>query len=149
MKKQSKFPSISRIITENRVFQNAYKNWIKLLSEYKLIKVYAYFSIIVTFLISIILVILIVFIAFNFSKNFTKYQSLNLKRQEISSKINFWKSIASKFSGYPDAYFNIAVLYYEINDLKNSRNYLNQTLLLNPSYKNTSGLNESLKEKGY
>jgi len=149
MKKQNKFPSISRIITENRVFQNAYKNRIKLLSEHKLIKVYAYFSIIVTFLISVILIILMIFVALNFSKNFTKYQSLNLKRQEISSKINFWKSIAGKFSGYPDAYFNIAVLYYEINDLKNSRNYLNQTLLLNPGYKNASGLDENLKEKGY
>ena len=145
----NKFPSISRRITENKSLQNLRKKWIKLLNQYKLNKIYAYFSIFLTLLISLVLIISLFFVIFDFSQNFTKYQELNLKRQEISSKINFWKSIANKYSGYPDAYFNIAVLYFELNDLRNSRAYLNRTLMLNPGYKNALELDKSLKEKGY
>lgn len=149
MKLLYKFPSFSRIITENKDFQKLQKNWIKLSNQHKLGKTYAYFSVFLTLLISFVLIISIIFVIFDFSQNFTKYQELNVKRQEISSKINFWKSIASKYSGYPDAYFNIAVLYFELNDFKNSRAYLNSTLILNPDYKSAANLDKSLKEKGY
>lgn len=149
MKCLIKFPSISRVITENKRLQNLRKKWIKFLNQYKVSKIYAYFSLFLTLLISLVLIVSIIFVVFDFSQNFTKYQELNAKRQEISSKINFWKSIASKYSGYPDAYFNIAVLYFELNDLQNSRVYLDRTLMLNPNYKNALELDKSLKEKGY
>jgi len=149
MKIQNKFPSISRTFTENKLLKRVEKNWLEFSKQYKLVKIYAYFSVILTLLVSLVFVGLIFFITFSFSQNFIKYKDLNIKRQEITSKINFWKSISEKYSGYPDANFNIAILYYQLNDLKNSRKYLMETLILNPDFINAQKLDKELTKNGY
>ena len=134
-----KFPSIYRIITEK----------LKYKPSNKLTKFYAYFSILLTFIVIISLVILIIFISIDFGQNFTKYQSLDTQRKDLISKINFWNSIAEKYTGYPDAYLNISSLYFQLDDLGNARKYINKTLLLNPDYEKARQLEEKIYKKGY
>lgn len=131
------FPSISRFITEKSFLKPHYKA--------KAQKIYAYMSIPLIFLVIVILLILTGFIGYKLSIDYFKYQDLQYKRQQTYSKINFWKSIAEKYNGYPEAYFNIAVLYYELGELNNSQNYLTQTLLLNPDYPNADKLKNKLR----
>ncbi|MBI2025840.1 MAG: tetratricopeptide repeat protein [Candidatus Levybacteria bacterium] len=135
---KSKLPSIYRIINEK----------VKKLNP-KLIKFYTYFSIILTFVVAIFLLLLIGFISFDLGKNFTRYQSLHAQRQSIVSKINFWSSIAQKYPGYPDAYLNMASLYFELNDLQRARKYIDQALLLNPDYDKAIELEKKISQKGY
>ena len=134
-----KFPSIYRIITEK----------LKYKPSNKLTKFYAYFSILLTFIVIISLVILIIFISIDLGQNFTKYQSLDAQRKDLISKINFWNSIAEKYTGYPDAYLNISSLYFQLDDLSNARKYINKTLLLNPDYEKARQLEEKINQKGF
>lgn len=128
MKMPKKFPSIPRIITE---------------------RAYFYLSFFLSFVVIIALVILISAVIFDFARNFVSFQKIYVQRQDLLGKINFWNSIAEKYSGYPDAYFNIALLYYKLEDFGNARKFLQQTLILNPDYNNASKLDGFLKEKGY
>ena len=134
-----KFPSIYRTITEKLNYK----------PSVKLTKFYAYFSVLLTFIAIISLTILIVFISIDFGQNFTKYQSLDTQRKDLISKINFWNSIAEKYTGYPDAYLNISSLYFQLDDLGNARKYINKTLLLNPDYEKARQLEEKINKKGY
>lgn len=132
MKLPKEFPSISRIITEKT-----------------LKKFYAISSVILSLFAVILLGIFIVLMSVNFLQNFANFQKIYAQRQEISGSINFWNSIADKYSGYPDAYFNIAILYYKLGNFENARKYLLQTLVLNPDYKNANHLEALLKNRGY
>ena len=130
MKLLKQFPSNSRIITELKSF-------------------YIYISVLLSAVVILVLVILTGFVAYNFSQNFVKFQVLNSQKNQIEGKISFWNSIADKYPGYADAYFNIAILYYEISDFQNSRSYLEKTLVLNPDYKGANKLDSNLRTKGY
>lgn len=145
----NKFPSISRIITENKLIKSASKSWSIFANNGKTKKTIAYSSIFLTLILIVILLGLLIFVSFNFSQNLEKYISLNNQRTQIQSKINFWNSITQKYDGYPDAYFNIAVLYFELSDFRNARRYFDKALLLNPDYKQAKKLDLNLKELGY
>ncbi|MBI3985258.1 MAG: tetratricopeptide repeat protein [Candidatus Levybacteria bacterium] len=137
-KTKLKFPSIYRTITEKINKPRP-----------RLFKFYAYFSIFLTLVVTIFLVVLIGFISINLYQNFTKYESLHAQRQNLVSRINFWNSIAEKYPGYPDAYLNIASLYFELNELNSARKYVDQALLLNPDYEKAKILEEKISQKGY
>lgn len=134
-----KFPSIYRTITEKLNYK----------PSVKLTKFYSYFSILLTFIVVIFLVILIIFISIDFGQNFIKFQTLQTQRKDLISKINFWNSIAEKYTGYPDAYLNISSLYFQLDDLSNARKYINKTLLLNPDYEKARQLEEKISQKGF
>lgn len=133
------FPSIYRTITEKLHFK----------PSAKLSKLYAYISIVLTFIIVIFLLGLMVFVSFELGQNFTKYQNLHAQRQDLKSKINFWNSIAEKYDGYPDAYLNLANLYFQLNDYENAKNYVDKALLLNPDLDKALVLEERLKRVDY
>lgn len=133
------FPSIYRTITEKLHFK----------PSTKLRRFYAYVSIVLTFIVVILLLGLMVFVSFEFGQNFTKYQNLHAQRQDLKSKINFWKSVSEKYDGYPDAYLNLANLYFQLNDYKNAKKYLDIVLLLNPNLDKALVLEEELKRKDY
>jgi tetratricopeptide (TPR) repeat protein len=138
MKKLPKeFPSISRFITERIHFKSQNKATEQ--------KVYVYISTSLTLVVAIVLLVLTSFVGYSLFQNYNQYQNLQSKRQEIYSKVNFWKSIAEKYTGYPEAYFNIAVLYYEVGQLENSQKYLSEVLLLNPNYPGADKLENKLK----
>lgn len=134
-----KFPSIYRTITEKLNYK----------PSNKLTKFYSYFSILLTFIVVIFLVILIIFISIDFGQNFIKFQALQTQRKDLISKINFWNSIADKYTGYPDAYLNISSLYFQLDDLSSARKYINKTLLLNPDYEKARQLEEKISQKGF
>lgn len=95
------------------------------------------------------LMVLIFILLFQFSVNYEQYLKLSSERQKIIGKVNFWSSALDKFPGFADASFNIAVLYYELGDLKNSRLYLEKTLVFDPNYKLAQDLSKELLKKGY
>lgn len=144
-KSKQEFPRIYRFITEKTSFPKIKKQWIKLSNQSKSKKIYTYTSIVLTLLLILFLISLTGFLVFKFTKNYQEYSKLQAQRSQIYGKINFWNSIAGKYPGYPDAYFNIAVLYYQVGEFGNSQKFLNKTLLLNPNYKDAKKLEEKLK----
>jgi tetratricopeptide (TPR) repeat protein len=52
----------------------------------------------------------------------------------MQSKINFWQSIADKYEGYKDAYFQMAVLDYQLGNLQKAKSENKKALSLDPNF---------------
>jgi len=101
-------------------------------------------------LIAILILILLIFLlSFNLIQDYQEYRKISLERQNINVKINSWSSILDKFPGYSDASFNMAVLYYQLNDFEKAKTYLDKTLIFDPNYPQAQKLGSELKKRGF
>lgn len=125
----SQFPNISRIFPEKKISY--------------------YLSVFFVFLSVILLTFLIVFYGIRVYKYYSEVQIINSQRQEISDKINFWKSVANKYEGYKDAYFRIAILEYSLGNFEKAKQYNKKALLLDPNFEDAKKLEELLNKNNY
>lgn len=124
MKLQKQFPNNYRIITERSSF--------------------------ILVLMSILgLIFFILLLSTGLFQNYQTHKEISFQRQQLSGKINYWSSILDKFPGYSDASFNIAVLYFQLNDLAKARSYLEKTLIFDPNYPQAYKLNSELEKRGF
>lgn len=132
--KKPQFPSISRVITENKFLVRVNKQTIRLLSQAKFKKIVIFLSASLTILILLVLIIGISLLSIKIYQNLTLANKLNLQREKLQSQINFWNSVVNKYPGYKDSYFRIAVLEYSLGDFKKSEEFNAKALLLDPNY---------------
>lgn len=102
---------------------------------------------------AILSIISLVFFIFLLStrlfQNYQAYDKISSQRQELSGKINYWNSILDKFPGYSDASFNLAILYFQLNNLQKARAYLEKTLIFDPNYPQADKLDSELEKRGF
>ncbi len=110
MSKKREFPKIYRTITER-------------LNSSKIVV-----------LVLFILAVAIIISGLDLYKNLEAKQKIDKERQEIISEINFWQGIASKYKGYRDAYYQLAVLEYRLKDFDKAKFYLEKALALDPNF---------------
>lgn len=106
-----KFPRISRFIPEKGQF-----------SRTLYLIVYACVSL------SVLLVGYQLFISLS------QYARLSSKKKEIESKLTFWQQTAVNYPGYRDAYFQIAILDFQLGYKDEAKNSLNKALELDPNF---------------
>lgn len=73
----------------------------------------------------------------------------NLRQKVHTSKIEeikFWEENLPKYPEYRDAYFRIAVLYYEVGNFDKSEEYLKKVFFLDPSFEEGKKLEKLLKD---
>ena len=129
-KPASQFPNIYRIITESSFFK----------------KPIAFMSIILVFLIVILILAGIAVFSVKLYNYFNSYRQISAQRQNLEEKINFWQSIADKYEGYKDAYFQIALLEYRLGNFEKAKEYNNKALLLDPNFEDAKKLEALLEE---
>ncbi len=56
------------------------------------------------------------------------------QRQTLNSQMQTWESVAQKYPGYRDAYFQAAVLAYRLGDRGKEKEYLGKALRIDPNY---------------
>lgn len=83
----------------------------------------------------------------NFYKLSNAYVKINSERYDLGKKINFWQSIANKYEGYKDAYFQIALLEYKLGNFKKALEYNKKALFLDPNFEDSKRLEILLEEK--
>ncbi len=96
-----------------------------------------------------ILIIFMLLLSLKLFESIQLYRQISTQRQEISARVNSWISILDKYPGYSDAAFNIAVLYYRLNDFSKSRQYLEKALIYDPNYKDANKLSDQLQKRGF
>jgi tetratricopeptide (TPR) repeat protein len=143
----SQFPRIYRIITENKFLKIPEKLWFRLPKQSKLKKTVVILSITAFFILALCFVLAIGVLGVKFYRNLTLYNKLNLQRENLQNQANFWESVSQKYSGYKDAYFRMAVLYYQLGNFKKAREENQQALLLDPNYDDTKSLQKILDKK--
>jgi len=143
----SQFPSIYRRITEREAFKKLPKMTFSLPWWDKLNKPMAPVFAILTLFIVILLLAGIGVFSFKAYENFNKTQQISLQRQKIQEKINFWQSIANKYEGYKDAYFQMAVLDYQLGNFQKAKQENLRALILDPNFEDAKKLDLILADK--
>ena len=103
-------------------------------------------SIILVFLIVILILAGIAVFSVKLYNYFNSYRQISAQRQNLEEKINFWQSIADKYEGYKDAYFQIALLAYRLGNFEKAKEYNNKALLLDPNFEDAKKLEALLEE---
>lgn len=56
------------------------------------------------------------------------------ERKTLAANMQLWENIAQKYPGYRDAYFQTAVLAYQLGDSAKEKIYLERALQIDPNY---------------
>ena len=65
---------------------------------------------------------------------------------QIQHEISFWEKIIKEKPDYRDAYFQLAILSYQLGKIKKAQTYLQKTLDLDPNFEPARKLEKMLKE---
>jgi tetratricopeptide (TPR) repeat protein len=128
------FPNISRFITEREVFKKLPKLTIRPSWQAKLNKTLHFSKIFIMVAVIVGLVSGIVIFSLRVYQYYTNVQKVIVQRQQIQSKINFWQSIAEKYEGYKDAYFQMAILDYSLGNFAKAKAENKKALALDPNF---------------
>src|ERR1035437_5474504 len=138
--KKSHFPNISRIITEWGMFKKPLKSSFSLSLKPKLKEFLVTSVAVAVFVIMAVLVVGIGFFSIKVYQNYQKITQINAQRQQIQDKINFWQSIADKYDGYKDAYFQMAILDYSLGNFKKAKMENQKALTSDPNFDDAKNL---------
>jgi len=130
----SQFPNIYRTITESKVFKKLPKVKISPSNQAKLKEIMFFSKIVVMLIIIIALICGIAVFSLKTYQYYAKAQQVLAQEQQMQSKINFWQSIADKYEGYKDAYFQMAVLDYELGNISKAKRENKKALTLDPNF---------------
>jgi tetratricopeptide (TPR) repeat protein len=106
----------------------------EILGKWKKLKFPRNYRVITAIIISLFLISLITLISLKFYRNWQEKQRLEAERAKISQEVEYWQGITSKYHNYRDAYFELSMLEYKLNNLEKSRNYLQKALEIDPNF---------------
>ncbi len=98
-------------------------------------------------LVSGILLAGIIIIAGNIQANIAERKNVEQKREKIKKEITYWQENARKYPGYRDAYFQLALLEYQLGDAQSAQSYVNKVESIDPNYQEAYTLEKLLKGK--
>ena len=137
--KTSQFPNIYRIITEKLSF--------RLLWRPKPSKIVVLALASISIFISAVLLAGIIFFGVRVYHNSSQAIQINNQRQSLQSKANFWQAIIDKYDGYKDAYFQKALLEYNLGQIDKAKEDNAKALLLDPNFTDAKKLETVLNNK--
>lgn len=104
-------------------------------------------SAIAVFIIVIVLATGIAFFSLKAYQNYQVITQINIQREQIQGKINFWQSITDKYDGYKDAYFQMAILDYQLGNFQKAKLENQKALTLDPNFEDAKNLENVLDSK--
>lgn len=94
-----------------------------------------------------ILIVAIVLISWNIQSNMQEKRQLDQNRAKIQGEVNYWREMVNKYPGNRDAYFQLALLEYQLGDTQASSTYINKVKLLDPNFQEAYKLEKVLGSK--
>lgn len=114
---KNKFPRISRRITDNKV-------WI--------------------IVVSVVIGLAILIVGADLQKNIQNKQNIDKERIKIAKEIEYWEKTIEKYKDFRDAYFQLAVLNYQLGNFEKAKSFLQKTLELDPNFEAARDLEKLL-----
>ena len=124
VKEENKFPSNSRFIPE------------KMLNDHVI-----FFAGILCILIAILVV------SFDLYINYKEQRRLSDENIKILNDLVFWQNVAEERPDYRDAYFNLALLNYQLKDFDKASENLKKALSFDPNFEQGRELETILNSK--
>lgn len=72
-------------------------------------------------------------------------QAIDRERQAVLAEITSWENRASQYSGYRDAYFTLAVLYYRLREREKAKENLEKAFQIDPNFEKGRKLELKMK----
>jgi tetratricopeptide (TPR) repeat protein len=145
--KKPQFPNISRFITEREILRKIPKLRLSLSLQPKLKKYLFILTAIGVLVVTVVLTAGIAFFSIKVYQNYQAITQISRQRQQIQGKINFWQSIADKYEGYKDAYFQMAILDYQLGNFQKAKLENQKALILDPNFEDAKNLKNVLDSK--
>ncbi len=123
---KGQFPKNFRFITDNLISKYIHRYRRRFLIGFTTLLI----------LLAITTVSLDAYINYQENKRFTQ------ERIRIGKEIKFWQSAVDRFPNYRDAYFELAILNYQLKNFTKAQGYLNKVLKLDPNFKEANALEE-------
>lgn len=73
-------------------------------------------------------------VSFDLYSNYKKRQNQIIQKDKILSDLAFWEREVKKKPDFRDAYFELALINYQLRDFDKAREYLKKTLSLDPNF---------------
>ena len=137
--KKAQFPNIYRFITERLSFRLSWQPKLPRISFIALASI--------SILMSLILVVAIGVFTVETYQNIGQAIQISNQRQNLQSKANFWQAIIDKYDGYKDAYFQKALLEYNLGQIDKAKQDNAKALLLDPNFIDAKKLEVVLESK--
>lgn len=93
----------------------------------------------------ICLLIAIIIVSINLIENIKLRSQYEAEKKNAAIGLVFWNNQIKEKPNYRDAYFSLALIYYQIKDFKNSSEYLQKAMEIDPNFKEGKELGEILK----
>ncbi len=143
----SEFPNIYRRITESKHVKRVSRMTFILPGQSKPVNLLLSILAILTFLIMGVLIIGIGIFSFKSFEYLNQAHQISLERQRMQEEISFWQSIANKYEGYKDAYFQMAILDYQLGNFQKAKTENKKALTLDPNFEDAKKLELLLENK--
>ena len=91
--------------------------------------------------------IAIVLVSYDFYNNLIKQEAVYEARGKVIEDLNFWNREVIEKPNYRDGYFNLALIYFQLGDIKNSSLNLEKALSLDPNFEEGKSFREILNLK--
>lgn len=95
--------------------------------------------------ISVLTIVGLLFGAFMLVESRGVKDELSLKRVGLMAAAQEWEETKQKFPGYRDAYFALAVLYYQLGEREKARENLDRALEIDPNFEGGREMEKLLK----
>ena len=80
------------------------------------------------------ILIAIFIVSYDSYRNYSLQEKVINEREEVVKNLNFWnKEVISK-PNYRDGYFSLALIYFQLGDLYNSKENLDKALIIDPNF---------------
>ena len=136
--KETKSPSNSRTITDKS------RSFFPKINSTKLIKLYGGT---LKFFVVFIFIVAAAIVGYDFQQNLQIKQNIDLQRETLTKKLNFWKSFISEHKDYRDAYIQASILEYKLGNISKAKIYVEKSLSLDPNSKNAKKLEQFFVNK--
>ncbi len=113
-----------------RLFPESFRNHLLDLNRRKIFSVYRKSLKVFTVF---IFIVAIIYLGIDLYNNTQEKKRVDVERERITKELNFWKSFISEHKDYRDAYFQAAILEYELGNKDLAKSYLKQGLALDPN----------------
>lgn len=87
----------------------------------------------------------IIAVTYDLFINLRQESSLANKKIELTRQQLFWKDQVKAHPDFRDAFFSLALVEYQLNNLEDARNNLDKAMALDPNFKEGKELEEKLK----
>lgn len=78
--------------------------------------------------------LLVVYFSLQIGSSFQNWEKIRNDREQVASKINLWQGIISQYPNYTDAYFETAVLSYQLGNVQHVYDLLQKLSLIDQNF---------------